>query len=576
MSQESGLCRAFFDGLLARETRTSKEQIGYIQQAVMNFIENGTKENAFYVYSIFFDVYRIRTKDEVPFVDMLDLMRAYEEKAASFNEKQRDHYVHSVSVFILGLVMFSSNTHFQEAFDAQYRSETPLRTAFDDSSEEFFFRWGMASLLHDIGYPVEIIFNQLRSYFSFFTGDKEMMKVINPHVAYMDFACLNALDTGFLTPDERKRNGLPAADSSKATALLGWKISQTLGIDMNMTVSAIDGYVTTMQKQAFVDHAFYSALALLKWFCSLAQHTENTAQMLLFPILDISAAILLHNFYRGTLLKEPFRRPPLPLKMDPLSFLLMLCDELQEWNRQAYGTADKLAVPVENMTLSVDEEKLQVHYITKSGVLNESFVDKKKKLFAELLRTEDCFPEGITVTATTLTELYIEEIREKELLPRPMIGRIESIAEQIHAHYNAKELERHPDRPLEFPTWTQLPDTLKYSNVRQAQTYQEKLSVIGCYYGEQPVSDKDTLLTGFTDEEIERLAEYEHILWCEERIQNGWTYGEIKDTARKISPFLVPYEELTEEDKQKDRDTVLIMLPIIEETGMHVYRRDQP
>ena len=45
--------------------------------------------------------------------------------------------------------------------------------------------------------------------------------------------------------------------------------------------------------------------------------------------------------------------------------------------------------------------------------------------------------------------------------------------------------------------------------------------------------------------------------------------------SRKITPFLIPYEELTEEDKQKDRDTVVIMLPIIEETGMHVYRKNE-
>ena len=575
MSQETELCRSFFELLRSEQTQISKGQISYIQQAIYNFIENGNKENAFFVYSIFFDVYRIKTNDEVPFVDMLDLMRAYEEKAASFNEKQRDHYVHSVSVFILGLSLFGSSTRLQDAFAAQYNCESSLKMAFDNTSEEFFFRWGMAALLHDIGYPVEIIFNQLRSYFTLFTGDREAMKTINPHVAYMDCDCLNSLDTGFLSAVELKRNGLSLEDCSKATRLLGWKISRQLGTDLQMTVAAVDSYIATMQKSEFVDHAFYSALILLKWYCNFARNSANATQLLLYPVLNIAAAILLHNYYRGSLLKEPFKLAPLPLRKDPLSFLLMLCDELQEWNRQAYGSADRLAVPVDKMTLSVEREELKVHYITKRGVVKESFIGNKKALFAVLLQITDVFPRGITITATTLTDLYIEDIREKQLLPRPMIASIESIAQKIHENYNDRELERHPEKPLEYPTWDGLPDTLKYSNVRQAQTYQEKLSLIGCYYGSSPLSEQDSMVTAFTKEEIELLAEYEHILWCEERKQNGWTYGDTKDVSRKITPFLIPYEELTEEDKQKDRDTVVIMLPIIEETGMHVYRKNE-
>jgi hypothetical protein len=33
--------------------------------------------------------------------------------------------------------------------------------SYDTRHEEFFYRWGLASLFHDVGYPVEIIGKQI-------------------------------------------------------------------------------------------------------------------------------------------------------------------------------------------------------------------------------------------------------------------------------------------------------------------------------------------------------------------------------------------------------------------------------
>lgn len=52
-------------------------------------------------------------------------------------------------------------------------------------------------------------------------------------------------------------------------------------------------------------------------------------------------------------------------------------------------------------------------------------------------------------------------------------------------------------------------------------------------------------LEGATPQEL-------HASWCEERISNGWVYGETKNFDTKTHPCLVRYSELPEEQRLKD------------------------
>ena len=145
---------------------------------------------------------------------------------------------------------------------------------------------------------------------------------------------------------------------------------------------------------------------------------------------------------------------------------------------------------------------------------------------------------------------------------------IERMARQIHADYNRVQLQRHPEKPLEYPTWDDLPDSLKHSNIRQAQTITEKLQQIGCYVDS---GEKGTpyVLTG---DDIEYLARYEHDLWAAERRASGWEQGEEKDAKRKITPYLVPYDDLTEEIKELDRDVIRNIPKLLATVGLAIYK----
>lgn len=59
---------------------------------------------------------------------------------------------------------------------------------------------------------------------------------------------------------------------------------------------------------------------------------------------------------------------------------------------------------------------------------------------------------------------------------------------------------------------------------------------------------------------VDDLAELEHIRWCRYLYLNNWVYGSIKDFEKRIHNCLVPYSELTEENKQKDTDSIKIKI----------------
>lgn len=54
-------------------------------------------------------------------------------------------------------------------------------------------------------------------------------------------------------------------------------------------------------------------------------------------------------------------------------------------------------------------------------------------------------------------------------------------------------------------------------------------------------------------------AECIHNEWMNNKKLDGWVYGEVKDVTKKTHPLIVPFDQLSEIDKQKDQSFIDIV-----------------
>jgi hypothetical protein len=168
-------------------------------------------------------------------------------------------------------------------------------------------------------------------------------------------------------------------------------------------------------------------------------------------------------------------------------------------------------------------------------------------------------------------ELHVDPAIFSKLVLRDVLfsDAMERLAQAIHEQYRIDQKNnKSPDDPVMQP-WESLREDLKDSNRSQASQIPEKLHRVGMDF--MPFVEKPKKLFTFTDEQLETLAEMEHERWVAERQDEGWTSGEVRDPVKKITPYLVPWAELSEEVKNWDRDPVRRIPVLLEIAGFEVY-----
>ncbi len=592
-----------------------------LKNELAKFIDSGAAEDAYTVYYSYLEMFigeygRSQT--------MVELLSEFESNASSLLMKHRDHYSHSVYVFALGLAIYEMNAGFRKTFAAFYNlgpADAPAAAAF------FLKFWGLTSLFHDIGYPFEIPFEQVAAYFEVDLRKREKGMM---YIAYHDleqFAAISEKENACL-------ESLYGRPFSSMCDLLAHGIWLHLGaayeIDEQRLREVIESKPAHPEKNGYyMDHAFFSACRLFRELVSIPD-----AEPLTKAHVDALTAIMLHNslykfaiaFYKSDDPKK--KKAPLKAELHPLAWLLMLCDELQCWDRTAYGRNSRTELHAMaadfhfsgNAIHSVYhydiEEKAKIHRFWESYFEWEAANDGSKaprlKNYSDTAAKEQRFRADIeSIVDLTGFPLYVDsDLRPVDrkvkhtYLSSSSFLHIYDFAVALNARYKYQGKEDSVSVEQLEEEFNALSLEYKLLNINQVRSFARYLNAIDCFYTDKPV-DYDMLKT-FTPEMSSVFAPMEHARWVRDHQLAGWHAGneyetvplpegtENEDLFRRAlreqfrrhkltldidaseEEMLAHYETLSPEDQGKDWLPFNSMLKLLRKyDGLRIYRLDR-
>ena len=89
-----------------------------------------------------------------------------------------------------------------------------------------------------------------------------------------------------------------------------------------------------------------------------------------------------------------------------------------------------------------------------------------------------------------------------------------------------------------------------------------------------PIDTSDIVLSEDIMELSELLAKNTHAVWAQTRIKQGWKYGPERNDELKEHPCLVGYDELSEDEKEFDRNTALETLKLIVKLNYEIIKKE--
>ncbi len=352
--------------------------------------------------------------------------------------------------------------------------------------------------------------------------------------------------------------------------------------DFSMIVSLLSKRV--LKQPDFMDHGYFSSLILIKQLLSSSKSTFTK------ETLDVLTAILLHNNFNKYDVSDAHS---IKKEEHPLAYLLILCDELQNWDRLAYGKVSKRDPIAWNALFDISDNQIKVDYIFDSTTvvdfddkirLNKSFDEiQNGKFVANILGGNIGEKRYKGFIDSSLKLLVKAEQKTKKKKTSLFVSdnsfiNLYDFATAIHASYLNLVKGDKDSLQEEF---SKLTLEYKVSNIQQAKSYGQKLELISCFYSSKdldyPVVDdfENSTYGSYGSDNFGFLCREEHCRWVKEKIAFGWQYGEkgkdftsvAERNYKKLHNCIVPYELLSEEDKEKDALMIRNIIPMLKRFG---------
>jgi hypothetical protein len=252
--------------------------------------------------------------------------------------------------------------------------------------------------------------------------------------------------------------------------------------------------------------------------------------------------------------------------------MLILCDELQCWDRHAYGKVSKRDPIAHNISLWISENHIFIKYFYDSYFVRvENEYDKPNEFINKNYKDmiDGTFVKKILEYVDTPLKIEVETEELKKEKKTKLYASDDNfinlcdLAKAIHISYD-KHCKEYSSSYIN-EDFSNLSLEFKVSNIEQAKSYGEKLELINCFYSSKdldyPIIEdfNRVAYTGFKDN-LEFLSREEHVRWVREKLSMGWKYGTDYDSnnkaerdRKKIHKSIIPYEKLSDEEKSKDR-----------------------
>jgi hypothetical protein len=152
-------------------------------------------------------------------------------------------------------------------------------------------------------------------------------------------------------------------------------------------------------------------------------------------------------------------------------------------------------------------------------------------------------------------------------------SKIDELAKIIHNDYFDKIKEAGKVNPSKesHREWDDLSEDFKNQNRQQADHIWVKLRSINCRAVAINSAEEEYDFANDKDV-VETLSKMEHNRWAAHMLLNGWKYSAKRDDKRKLHTDLIPFEELSDEVKQYDRNTILNIRHLLRKMNMKVMK----